>query len=104
MEHPNPNPPESAAVGHELRDPAVRPILIFVLSLVATLVIVHFVAWGVCAFCNTVKIWRLESPSRPIRWLVSCAPPPRTRAWNPSRPTMSFRKPICLKSRIESEH
>ncbi|MGA2441197.1 MAG: hypothetical protein ABSH08_09565 [Tepidisphaeraceae bacterium] len=77
MEHPNPNPPESAPMGHELRDAAPLPILIFAVSLVVTLVLVHLVARGALNLLqsNQDAADRIAFPTHPLSGVMPTVPP-----------------------------
>jgi hypothetical protein len=87
MEHPNPNPPESAPVGHEIRDAAPGPILLFAVCLVATLALVHLVGWGALRFLqhgqNTES--RLVFPNHPLSLAMKTDPPEPRLEPEPSR-------------------
>jgi hypothetical protein len=50
MDHPTQNPSESTAPRHEMSDAAPWPVLIFIVSLVATLMLVHLAGWGALQF------------------------------------------------------
>ncbi len=105
MEHPNPNPPESAPVGHEIRDAAPRPILIFAVCLVATLVLVHLVGWGALRFLQHAPGY--GEPSRISESSVIAGDDAgirRSRVWNRSHRTMCFRMSIWPKCRRGSRH
>jgi hypothetical protein len=77
MEHPNPNPPESASADHETSDAAPRPILIFVVALIATLVIVHYAGWGVLHYLerNQDTDNRITFPIHPLSAAMPSVPP-----------------------------
>ncbi len=77
MEHPNPNPPESVSVRHEVRDAAPLPILIFAVSLVATLVLVHLVGLGALNWLqrNQDAEDRIAFPTHPLSGTMSAFPP-----------------------------
>jgi len=77
MEHPTPNPPESAVAGHETRDPAPSPVLIFVLSLVVTLVVVHLLAWWAMGWLKNAgeSANRATFPPNPIAAVMPTTPP-----------------------------
>ncbi len=68
MEHPSPNPLESASAGHELTDVQPSPILIFAISLLVTLGIVYLLGWAALAMLDRVENSRTPSAcSRVIR-------------------------------------
>jgi hypothetical protein len=55
MEHPSPNPLESASAGHELTDVQPSPILIFAISLLVTLAAVYLLGWVALAALDRVE-------------------------------------------------
>jgi hypothetical protein len=80
LKQPSPVPPESAAHGYEVRDAAPRPILIFAIGLIATLVLVHIIGWWAYVWLEQSHKTEMGSqfPFHPLSAQTN-APPPDPR-------------------------
>jgi hypothetical protein len=93
MEHQKSNPSESAMqAGHEIRDATPSPIAIFVIALVVTLVIVHFVASA-----SLRLIWNARAadhatafPTSPIAEKIPGVPPDPRLEPQPSHDVLPY--------------
>jgi hypothetical protein len=97
MEHPKPNPPEAPAIGHELTDAGPLPILLFALSLIAMLVIVHFLSLHALRYVEHNVASNMGQVGAP---LVPPPPPPDPRLEpEPSRDVLPRADLIAVQAR-----
>jgi hypothetical protein len=76
MEHPKHNHSE-AAIGHETRDARPLPVFIFAIGLLATLVLVEWLAWNSLRFLQRYEDShnRVYLPAHPLSALMPIVPP-----------------------------
>jgi hypothetical protein len=103
MEHPTPNPPETAA-GHETHDPAPSPVLIFVVSLVVTLVVVHLLAWWALGWLRNdgESTNRMTFPPNSIAGAMPTTPPDPRLEPEPSHDVLPLADLIEVRAREQS--
>jgi hypothetical protein len=77
MEYPKHNPLEPAPGGHEMRDAAPRPVVIFAASLLAALAAVLWIGWKTLGFLNQRQETenQIIFPTHPLSEAMAANPP-----------------------------
>jgi hypothetical protein len=104
MEHPVPNPPESEAARHEVRDVAPCPILIFVVSLLVTLVVVHYAGWVALRWLEDRQLAqnRIAFPANPFLQAMGQVPPDPRLEPEPSRDVLPHADLVAVRAREQA--
>jgi hypothetical protein len=103
MEHPKHNHPEST-VGHELRDTTPRPVFIFALSLLAALVVIHWVGWKSLVLLQRHEDAQnqIDFPANPLSEAMPAVPPDPRLEPEPSRDVLPRADLIEVKTREQA--